>query len=39
MTAGLTEDSVAACFAEGFESVKIEQGDGPPSAWYTFVRV
>jgi SAM-dependent methyltransferase len=38
MTAGLTEEDVLACFADGFESVQIEQGTRPPSAWYTFVR-
>jgi SAM-dependent methyltransferase len=38
MTAGLTEEDVLATFADGFESVKIEQGTSPPSAWYTFVR-
>lgn len=37
--AGLSEEDVLACFADGFQSVKIEQGTSPPSAWYTFVRV
>jgi SAM-dependent methyltransferase len=38
LTAGLTKDDVLACFADGFESVKIEAGTSPPSAWYTFVQ-
>jgi SAM-dependent methyltransferase len=38
LTAGLNEEDVLACFADGFESVKVAEGTSPPSAWYTFVR-
>ncbi len=38
IAAGVTEADVAAIFGQAFEVVKIEQGAGRPSAWYTLRR-
>ena len=35
---GLTPDDVRATFAAVFDVVRVEQGKGRPSAWYTLVR-
>lgn len=36
---GIDVEDVLKLFADGFKNVRVEQGQGVPSAWYTFVRV
>jgi SAM-dependent methyltransferase len=35
---GLTADDVRATFANAFDVIRIEEGKGRPSAWYTLVK-
>jgi hypothetical protein len=35
---GMTRDDVHATFAKEFEVVRVEEGGGRPSAWYTLVK-
>jgi len=35
---GLTREDVRATFADAFDVVRVEEGKGRPSAWYTLVR-
>jgi SAM-dependent methyltransferase len=35
---GMRRDDVGATFGDEFEIVSVEEGRGPPSAWYTLVR-
>lgn len=35
---GMTGEDVRATFAEAFDVVRVEEGKGRPSAWYTLVR-
>ena len=35
---GLTRDDVRATFSDAFEVVRVEEGSGRPSAWYTLVK-
>jgi SAM-dependent methyltransferase len=35
---GVTRDDVRSVFGEWFDVVSVEEGRGPPSAWYTLVR-
>jgi SAM-dependent methyltransferase len=35
---GLTRDDVHATFADAFEVLRVQEGTGRPSAWYTLVR-
>jgi SAM-dependent methyltransferase len=35
---GLTPEDVRTTFADSFDVVGVEEGKGPPSAWYTLVR-
>lgn len=35
---GIAVDEILKLFGEGFANVKVEHGEGMPSAWYTFMR-